>query len=389
MKILILTSRFGFGYGMGYSAYKEAIALTLLGHSVTVVHCYSDPEIADFYDSRIKLIYLPMSKLPLVGFFTYFFKLNKAINEKIEIEDFDIVYIQSLEFGLLALARIKIPIFYYARSTIRGMRLAFQGKEVKTSFLSKITNLILITLECRCIRYSKMIFVKSYRMAREVCDLYGVGPKKLVVITGGIDDKDFQIQSELSCIEFKRKLKIPSDIPIVLYAGRIVPQKGLSYLVEASLKLLQEMNFVVIIAGANANEPYYAKVKHLIDNSIYRNSFYFLGHINQLDMSLVLNLADCLVTPSFYEPFGMINLQAAFLNKKIITTEVTGSVDLLANYEKIKIVRAGSSTAIELAMREVLLLKSPTNQLPIDLSDYSWRSVAEQLLRYFSLTDII
>jgi len=163
----------------------------------------------------------------------------------------------------------------------------------------------------------------------------------------------------------------------------------LSYLVEASLKLLQEMNFVVIIAGANANEPYYAKVKHLIDNSIYRNSFYFLGHINQLDMSLVLNLADCLVTPSFYEPFGMINLQAAFLNKKIITTEVTGSVDLLANYEKIKIVRAGSSTAIELAMREVLLLKSPTNQLPIDLSDYSWRSVAEQLLRYFSLTDII
>ena len=102
-------------------------------------------------------------------------------------------------------------------------------------------------------------------------------------------------------------------------------------------------------------------------------------------MSLVLNSADCLVTPSVYEPFGMINLQAAHLNKSIITTDVTGSADLLANYEKIKIVNTGSSMEIELALKEMLLLKSPTDQLPVDLSDYSWRSVAEQLLWYFSL----
>jgi glycosyltransferase involved in cell wall biosynthesis len=381
----MLTSRFGFGYGMGYSAYKEAIALTLLGHSVTVVHCYSDPEIADFYDSRIKLIYLPMSKSPLVGFFTYFLKLNKAINEKIGIEDFDVVYIQSLEFGLLDLARIKIPVFYYARSTMRGMRLALREEGAKTSYLSKITNLVLVILERRCIHYSKMIFVKSHRMVSEVSSLYGVSPKKLAVITGGIDDKDFQIQSELSCIEFKCKLKIPSDIPIVLYAGRIVPQKGLVYLIKASLDLLKEIDFIVIIAGADVNKPYYAKVKRLLDNSVYQKSFYFLGHINQLDMSLVLNLADCLVTPSFYEPFGMINLQAALLNKKIITTEVTGSVDLLADYAMKKIVKAGFSENIEVALREVLSWKNQKNRIPIDLRIYSWQNVAQQLSRYFSV----
>lgn len=385
MRILILTSRFGFGYGMGYSAYKEAVAFVSLGHSVTVIHCYNNPEIAHFYDPRITLIYLPIKKIPLIGFLLYSFKFKKFINEKINLKSFDCVYIQSLEFGLLDLAKIKIPIFYYARSTMRGMQQALQNEKMKISVFSKIINLVLVVLERRCMRYSKMVFVKSRKMVSEISRLYGMNVNKLVVIAGGIDDKDFQIQSESSCIEFKRKFKIPLDVPVVLYAGRIVPQKGLSYLIEASLILLREINFVVVIAGADINKSYYTKIKHQLDNTIYKKSFYLLGHINQLNMSLVFNSADCLVTPSVYEPFGMVNLQAAFLDKKIITTKVTGSVDLLANYAKMKVIEAGSSAAIESAMREVLFWKNSKSQTSIDFRIYSWRKVAEQLLYYFLL----
>ena len=384
MKILMLTSRFGFGYGMGYSAYKEATVLVSLGHSVTVVHCYSNPEIVHFYDPRITFIYLPIKKIPLIGFLMYSFKLKKFINEKINIKNFGIVYIQSLEFGLLNLARIKMPIFYYARSTMRGMQQALRNEKVKTSLFSEIINLVLVALERKCMRYSKIIFVKSRKMVSEISSLYNIDLNKLVVITGGIDDTDFHIQPESSCLEFKRNLRIPLDVPAVLYAGRIVPQKGLTYLIEASLNLLREINFVVIIAGANVSESYYVKVKHLLDHTMYKKSFYFLGHIDQLDMSLILNSVDCLVTPSLYEPFGMINLQAAFLNKKIVTTEVTGSVDLLANYAKIKIVKAGSSSAIESAIREVLFWKNQKGQASVDFRIYSWRNVAEQLMYYFS-----
>ncbi len=381
----MLTSRFGFGYGMGYAAYKEATALISLGHSVTVVHCYSDPDIVQFYDPRITIIYLPLKKIPLIGFLIFSFKLKKFFKEKINIEKFDSVYIQSLEFGLMDLARIKIPIFYYARSTMRGIQQTLRNEKVKTSLFRKIINLVLVALERRCMRYSKMTFVKSRRMVSEISSLYDINPNKLAVITGGIDNKDFQIQSESACKEFKQGLGIPLDVPVVLYAGRIVPQKGLINLIEASLNLLREINFVVIIAGANVSESYAAKVKRLLDSNIYQKSFYFLGHINQMDMSLVFNSADCLVTPSLYEPFGMVNLQAAFLGKNIITTDIAGSVDLLANYSKIKAVRAGSSTAIKVALKEVLLQKPKTDNLPIDLSVYSWKSVAEQLSLHFSL----
>lgn len=383
MKILMLTSRFGFGYGMGYSAYKEATALVSLGHSVTVVHCYSDPGIARFYDPQITLIYLPIRKAPLIGFLMYFFKLKKFINEKINIKNFDSVYIQSLEFGLLDFARIKTPIFYFARSTMMGLWSVLQKEGVRVSPFAKIIHLVLVALERRCMRHSKKIFVKSRGMVSEVSKLYDINPSKIAVVTGGIDEKDFHQLSESSCTEFKYKLGIPLDVSVVLYAGRVVPQKGLIYLVESSLDLLQEINFAVVVAGADINEPYAAKIKYLIDKSMYKKSFYFLGHINQLDMSSVFSSADCLVTPSLYEPFGMVNLQAAFLGKNIITTDVTGSVDLLSDYAKLKIIKAGSSAAIRSALKEILIQKPKNVGLPIDLSFYSWKSVAEQLSEYF------
>ena len=379
----MLTSRFGFGYGMGYSAYKEAASLVSLGHAVTVVHCYSNPEIADFQDSQITLVYLPIKRMPVIGFLLYWFKLKKFFCEKLNIKDFDCIYIQSLEFGLLDTSKITIPVFYYARSTMRGMWQALQNEGKKMSLFAKIIQAILVFLEHRCMRSSKTVFVKSRQMATEVSSLYDVPPNKIAVVTGGIDEKDFEIQSPVSRESFKQKFKIPLGVPVVLYAGRIVPQKGLSYLIEASLALLRERDFVVVIAGVDANTSYTKEMKRQINDSVYRASFYFLGHVDQKEMSSVFNAADCLVTPSVYEPFGMVNLQAAFLNKSIITTDATGSADLLADYEQIKIVPAGSSAAIESALREVLFGKIKRNQAPFGFQHYSWLNVAEQLAYYF------
>lgn len=379
----MLTSRFGFGYGMGYSAYKEATALVSLGHSVTVVHCYSNSEIAHFSDPRVICVYLPMKKMPMIGFLLYFFKLNRLFREKLNSKNFDCIYIQSLEFGLLNFSRMTIPVFYYARSTMRGMQRALRNEGIKKSPLARMIHVVLVALERRCMHYSQVIFVKSSQMAGEVSGLYKVSPNKITVITGGIDEEDFQIQSNSASAAFKDKCKMPLDVPVVLYAGRIVPQKGLSYLVEASLKLLREMRFIVVIAGADMDASYYAKIKRQLESSPHQKSFYFLGHVEQRAMSSILNLADCLVTPSIYEPFGMVNLQAAFLNKNIITTDATGSTDLLADYKKIKIVHAGSSAAIESALREVLSWKNQGSQTPFDFQGYSWLAVAEQLTHYF------
>lgn len=379
----MLTSRFGFGYGMGYAAYSEACALANLGHSVTVVHCNHSPDLAQYHDPRIIFFHLPIKNIPLVGFFLFFFKIKRLLKEKIQADAFDVIYIQSLEFGLVNLAALGPPMYYFARSTMIRQHQVLRNEEGWISPLEKLIRFTLVTLERRCMRYSRSILVKSRSMAGEINRLYGIPKDKIAVVHGGIDLKDFQVRNKSSCVAFRHQFGIPQESFVVLYAGRIVPQKGLLFLIRAALALRSSFDFVVVIAGAIFSKSYIAKVKRLIISTGYEKSFYFLGHIDQLEMPVVFSSADCIVTPSLYEPFGMVNLQAAFLGKKIITTNVTGSVDLLAQYPRLKTVKAGSSSAIEAALREVLLQPSPAKPASLDLSMYSWRDVAEQLVRIF------
>ena len=109
----------------------------------------------------------------------------------------------------------------------------------------------------------------------------------------------------------------------------------------------------------------------------------FLGHINQLEMPHIFNLADCIVTPSLYEPFGMVNLQAAFLRKNVITTDITGSIDVLRNYPRLTVVHAGSVEEIELSLKKILLNQKNINTLPFNFDCYSWQNVANKIIISF------
>ncbi|MFH1662075.1 MAG: glycosyltransferase family 4 protein [Candidatus Falkowbacteria bacterium] len=381
MKILMLTSRFGSGYGMGYSAYKEAKCFADFNHEVTLVHLNSD--IDNYLDNRIKFIHLSIKKTHLIDFIFLYFTLKNFLKTQININNFDVIYIQSLEFGLLKLSKIKKPIFYFSRSSMVGLQNALRKERIHKTFLSQINHIILVRLEKRCMKYAKIVFVKSRNMASEVANLYNINSKKISVITGGIDEKDYKTDSIKFCEKFRKKLLISPTAKIILYAGRIVPQKGLIYLIKASLQLLKNYNFVVVVAGSRIDEIYSDSIMKLLNNSEYRKSFYFLGHINQLKMSSIFNIADCVVTSSLYEPFGMVNLQAAFLGKNIITTDITGSIDILRDYHNIKIIKSGSVEDAKTSLEEMLLSSKNKNNKQFDFSKYSWINVAKKILNLF------
>lgn len=377
----MLTSRFGSGYGMGYSAYKEAKCFADFNHEVTVVHLNSD--IDDYLDNLINFIHLPIKKMRFIDFIFLYFTLKKFFKAQINIDNFDVIYIQSLEFGLLKLSKIKKPIFYFSRSSMVGLQNALRKERIHRTFLSRINHVILVRLEKRCMKYAKIVFVKSRNMANEVANLYNINSKKISVITGGVDKKDYKINSIKFCEKFRKKLLISPTAKIILYAGRIVPQKGLIYLIKASLQLLKDYNFVVVVAGSRIDKVYSSSIMKLLNNSEYRKSFYFLGHINQLKMSSIFNISDCVVTPSLYEPFGMVNLQAAFLGKYIITTDITGSIDILRDYYNLRVIKPGSAEAIKTSLEEILLNSKNKDNQQFNFQQYSWTNVAKKILGTF------
>lgn len=135
------------------------------------------------------------------------------------------------------------------------------------------------------------------------------------------------------------------------------------------------------MAGLYGDKNYQNLINKQLNS--YAKSFLFLGHINQLEMPHIFNLADCIVTPSLYEPFGMVNLQAAFLRKNVITTDITGSIDVLRNYPRLTVVHAGSVEEIELSLKKILLNQKNINTLPFNFDCYSWQNVANKIIISF------
>lgn len=382
MKIIIFSSFYGSGYGLGYSAQKEAEELSKIkDNDVSVVYIEKENNI--FLNERITYYKVEKSNLPLFDIVDFYFKLNREL-KAIDINSFDLIYIQSLEFGLLRFSKIKKPIFYFSRSTIQGIVHCFDKNNIRIRFLKRIINKILIRLEKRIFLYSKKIFVKSELMKNEVHSLYNVDYNKIILITGGIDRHDFNnIVSENEIDVIRKKYNIPLQKNLILYAGRIIPQKGLIYIIKCLPRLiLENIDFRLIIIGAVNDKKYFRQIESIIIKNQLEKFIILVGHVDQGDVYKFMNLADILVSPSLYEPFGMVNLQAAILGKKILISRYVGSLSILNLYNKIKIVENFSTDEITNKLKE--LIKLETNNLSFDFSFYSWKRVANSLSDIFN-----
>src|SRR5262249_24744772 len=122
------------------------------------------------------------------------------------------------------------------------------------------------------------------------------------------------------------------DAVILIYAGRLVPEKNLSLLFEVMEHLNRsspERKFGLIVAGDGIErrrlEQYGSK--HL------PGQVAFLGHIRDIGMlTTLLSNADIFVHPNPREPFGIAPLEAMASGTPLLAPN-TGGVTSYANME--------------------------------------------------------
>jgi glycosyltransferase involved in cell wall biosynthesis len=114
----------------------------------------------------------------------------------------------------------------------------------------------------------------------------------------------------------------------VLYIGRLVPIKGLSYLIEAISKIYKQIpNLRVVIAGTGPEE---APLKALSRKLGLSGQIKFVGHVNSSELSDFYNSARIAVFPS-YDREGILTtmLEAASCGLPIITTTACSMKEFL------------------------------------------------------------
>jgi len=154
----------------------------------------------------------------------------------------------------------------------------------------------------------------------------GAEPSQLVTIPIWVDLNQINLSADAQ--KFRSRYGL-GDRKILLFVGRLLPIKGLKYLIEAARYTKTRPKIVII--GDEA--PGYPGSKQELQEQTRAlgldEDILFLGSFSRNDLADAYVAADLFVLPSLAEGLPMVLLEAMSYGKCVIATRVLGNVDVL------------------------------------------------------------
>jgi glycosyltransferase involved in cell wall biosynthesis len=117
---------------------------------------------------------------------------------------------------------------------------------------------------------------------------------------------------------------------IVLFVGRIAPQKGLNYLFEAFEKVIRLYPSYKLLIVGKGQEPYESEIKNLANEMNLTNNISFEG--NQSNVSTFYKRAKLTVLTSLFEGFPNVLVESISLGTPVVSFDCkSGPRDIIEN----------------------------------------------------------
>lgn len=186
-------------------------------------------------------------------------------------------------------------------------------------------------------------------MGRKALELEGAPSEKIRVVPMGVDVGEYAPRPK--CDRLMRDLGIDSGDFVVLYAGRLVWEKGVYQLADAASLLRSVPRLKVILAGSGPEED---GLRTRISRSGVDGVVRLIGKMPPSSMPDLLSIADVVAVPSiatrkWQEQFGAILIEAMACGRPVVAgdsgaiPEVVGDAGIL--------VRQGDFVALSEAVR--------------------------------------
>lgn len=219
------------------------------------------------------------------------------------MKDYDIIHFHGVEFSF--------PLFsYFVKKPkilhLHGIRSAYFKRYHLSRFILKTSADLYLSL--------------SKKMKKELITL-GIPQEKILCFPNSVDSNIF-------------KPKEKKSDNTILYVGRIVHRKGLHILLK-SLKYLQNPVELKIIGPRDWNQDYSQKISRLIEiiNQKGKHKIRYLGTVDTPTLIEEYQKASIFVLPSFFEPFGVVLLEAMACGTPVVSTHTGGTPEIVKTGE--------------------------------------------------------
>jgi D-inositol-3-phosphate glycosyltransferase len=188
---------------------------------------------------------------------------------------------------------------------------------------------------------------------RQLISQYG----RIKVIPCGINTEHFgSVSKEVA----RQQLGIDADSQIILYVGRFDRRKGVETLVRACANLPSPFQLYLVGGsredGADFKEQ--QRIETLVNDLGLEAVTVFTGRISQALLPAYYAAGDICVVPSYYEPFGLVAIEAMAAGTPVIASNVGGLQHTVVHGETGFLVPPCDFKALAIAIHS--LLQNPT-----------------------------
>ncbi len=151
----------------------------------------------------------------------------------------------------------------------------------------------------------------------------GYDEKKIRIVKNILDPSQY-VKDAASLKEFG----VPADVPMVLFAARFLPGKGVADVVRAcGVLATRGVEFSLVCAG---DGPEREEAEIAANKSCIAEKVRFPGFVPELRMKALYANATVLAFPTYYdEGFPMVIFQSVAAGLPVVTTQIRGAADYL------------------------------------------------------------
>lgn len=199
----------------------------------------------------------------------------------------------------------------------------------------------LLSIEQAVNRAATRIIVPSAQAFEILTKWQGINPEKVDLIPYGFEPEKY-VSPPLSDIHRVREELGLNGRFVLATFGRLQEEKGHRFLLEAVAQLKKQFpHLLLLLAGEGPERP---AIESQIQEAGLQNVVRLLGW--RRDAMLLMAAVDAVVQPTLHEAFSQVMVEALWLQKPLIITDVSGAPDIIRDGENGLLVPRGNAIAL-------------------------------------------